>query len=488
MTEVVFRPRIAAWVSGAVVMTLVSYAILLVVGRDFLPDYPFGIAALIGGANLGWNLIVHGRKHALRADAAGITDVDRGVTLAWPEIAAIRLEVIQVRAPGPAGKAGPYTARIATLEGAGGVIRFGDLGPGRPGRIADVVNLPSAALLLAVITARTGATALYPADWTAAAAASAPAPAPGFDARQAGGVGVLAVKAGPKLLAIVGKLAKLVKLGSVALAVGTYALIWSWQFGVALVGMVLVHECGHAYAMWRSGVPVKGIYIIPFFGGAAVSRGIARTRARTAYIAINGPIWGTALAAGCFALYALGDGAHPLLGALAAWGALINLFNLLPIFPLDGGRIVASLAHASRRGLPVVAASLALGAGVAYVANLQLLMLVTLLGLLEFAGRAGGAILAPVLALAARDVSVDDHEHFARHVAFVERERDAPDKLEARRQLFARAKAEAEQTPMTARQGAAVLAGYLAVVGALVAILVLTASIAGTGNPLDLLK
>jgi Zn-dependent protease len=313
-------------------------------------------------------------------------------------------------------------------------------------------------------------------------------PSARFDARRAGGLGAIAVKAGPKLLASVGKLAKLIKLGTVAFAVGTYALIWSWQFGLSLVGMVLVHECGHAYAMWRSGVPVKGIYIIPFFGGAAVSRGVAKTRARSAYIAINGPIWGTALAGGCFALYALGDGAHPLLGALAAWGALINLFNLLPIFPLDGGRIVASLAYTSRRGVPIVAASLALGAAVAYFANFQLLMLVTLLGVMELAGRAGGAILAPVRDLAARELSVDDHEHFARHVAFVERERDAPDKRELRRAAFARNQAEAEQTPMSARQAAAVLAGYFAVAGALVAILLLTASIAGTGNPLELLK
>jgi Zn-dependent protease len=67
------------------------------------------------------------------------------------------------------------------------------------------------------------------------------------------------------------------------------------------------------------------------------------------------------LALGCLTAFAIGDGARPFLGTLAAWGAFINLFNLLPLFPLDGGRLIASLAHASRKGVPIVAASLVLG-------------------------------------------------------------------------------------------------------------------------------
>jgi membrane-associated protease RseP (regulator of RpoE activity) len=240
--------------------------------------------------------------------------------------------------------------------------------------------------------------------------------------------------------------------------------------------------------MWRSGVPVKGIYFIPFFGGAAVSKGVAKTRARAAYIAINGPIWGTLLALGCFAAFALGDGERRFLGTLAAWGAFINLFNLLPIFPLDGGRLVASLAHASRKGVPIVAASLVLGGVVAYLAQLELLVVIGIVGLLELGERLAAATYGPALALLARPLSATDHEHFAHHTAFVELERDTPARREVREQLFTRRKAEAEQTPMTLAQAVVVLAGYVALVGVLVAVLYLTADIAGSGSPLDFLR
>lgn len=480
MSEAIFRPRIAPYVGGAAMMTIVVYAVFRIIGTSNLPDYPFGLAALIGGANLAWNLVTKARKHGIRVDASGIADVFSGVTLAWSEIETIKLEILNLNLQRP------VTIRVASLVGPR-AIRFGDLGPGRPPRVDGVTNLESAALVLALVTARSEAAALYPPGWTA------PAPDPiaepqRFDLKKLGGIGAATIKAGPKLFAIVGKLLKGIKLGSVALAIGVYTLVWSWQFALALVGMVLVHECGHAFAMWRSGVPVKGIYFIPFFGGAAVSKGVAKTRARAAYIAINGPIWGTLFALGCFTAFAIGDGERPFLGTLAAWGAFINLFNLLPIFPLDGGRLIASLAHASRKGVPVVAASLVLGGAVAYFAHLELLVLVGILGLFELGNRLAAATYGPALALLARPLSAADHEHFAHHTAFVEPERDTPARREIREQLFTHRKAEAEQTPMTFAQAVVVLAGYVALVAALVAVLYLTADIAGAGSPLDFLR
>lgn len=480
MTEVTFRPRIAPYVIGAAFMTMVVYGVFLVIGTSQMTDHPFGLAALVGCGNLAWNLVTKVRKHGIRVDAGGITDVFSQVTLPWSEIATIKLEILQLNLQRPA------TIRVASLVGPR-TIRFGDLGPGRPPRVNNIANLESAALLLALVTARSDAAALYPPGWTA------PAPDPiaepqRFDLKRLGGIGAATIKTGPKLFAVVGKLLKGIKLGSVVLAIGAYTLVWSWQFALALVGMILVHECGHAFAMWRSGVPVKGIYFIPFFGGAAVSKGIAKTRARAAYIAINGPIWGTLLALGCFTAFAIGDGERPFLGTLAAWGAFINLFNLLPIFPLDGGRLVASLAHASRRGVPIVAASLVLGGAVAYFAQLELLVLIGIVGLLELGDRLAAATYGPALALLARPLSAADHDHFAHHTAFVESERDTPARREVREQLFTRRKAEAEQTPMTFGQAVVVLAGYVALVGALVAVLYLTADIAGSGSPLDFLR
>lgn len=487
MTSVVFRPRIGGWVIHAVLVTIACYVGLRLVLRDTsVPDYPLGYAALVGGGVLLWNLLVHHRKLGLEVDALGVVDVAAGVRMRWDAVTRIRLDVERITVP----KA-TILARVATLEAGDVSIRFADLGPGRPTRAGAILNLETAALVLAIATARTRASALFPDGWTSppeGAAPPPPLPAARLRASNLAGVGALVFKVGPKLAALVAKGLKSIKLGSVAVTLAAYSLIWSWQFAVGLVGMILVHECGHAFAMWRSGVPVKGIYFIPFFGGAAVSQGIARTRGKAAYIAINGPIWGTVLALGCFAAFAAGDGQRPFLGTLAAWGALINLFNLLPIFPLDGGRIFASLAHGAKRGIPVVAAMLVLGAAVAYLAQLELLLIVGMLGVVELTGRLGATTYGPALALVGAPLGADEHEHFARHVAFVEPGRDGPAQLEQRRQLYLHRKAEAEQTPMSPRQSGIVLVGYAAVIGVLVAILFLTANIAGSGNPLDLLR
>lgn len=483
MREVVFRPRIMSLVWNAALMTMVAYVALRVLGRNTPVPYPFGIAAVIGGGSFLWNLLRHARKHGIRADENGLVDIHSGVALRWSEITAIKLDVEKLQSP-----KGAFHVRVATVVAGERTIRFAALAMGWQARVGTIVNIETAGMLLALVTARTQATALYPPTWIEAAPEPelAPSQARKLDAARAGGLGALAWQLAPKVGSIAVKLLKSIKLGTVAIAVGAYALIWSWQFAIALVGMVLVHECGHAFAMWRSGVPVKGIYFIPFFGGAAVSQGIAKTRAKSAYIAINGPVWGTLLALACLAIFAITGEQHAF--SLAAWGALLNLFNLLPIFPLDGGRIIASLAHASPRGVPIVASSLALGAIVAYFTGLQLLLIVGFLGLFEFGGRLVAATYAPALALLGRPLTAEEHEVFARHVAYVELNRDAPAQRDARMALFAHRKAEAEQTPMTFRQGAFALAGYLVLVGVLLSILFITAHVGGPGSPLQFLR
>lgn len=166
------------------------------------------------------------------------------------------------------------------------------------------------------------------------------------------GLFVLLAKIGPKFLAIFTKLLKSVKVTKVGLAgasAATYAHLFTWEFALLIMVMLFVHESGHVWAMKRCGVKTKGFYFIPFFGGAAVAESAFPSRAAEVHIAIMGPIFGLAFSALIGVLYYFTG--NPIFAAGASWGALINLFNLLPINPLDGGRIWKSVAFSVHSGL-----------------------------------------------------------------------------------------------------------------------------------------
>jgi Zn-dependent protease len=116
-----------------------------------------------------------------------------------------------------------------------------------------------------------------------------------------------------------------------------------------LVFLILLHELGHVIGMRWAGIPVKGIYFVPFFGGVAIGEGAAKSEAARGLVALMGPgasIVTTAL----FAMLARQDGSG-VMRQLVLMSALLNGFNLLPILPLDGGHIVQSLL--SRAGSEV---------------------------------------------------------------------------------------------------------------------------------------
>jgi Zn-dependent protease len=97
--------------------------------------------------------------------------------------------------------------------------------------------------------------------------------------------------------------------------------------------------------MRRFGIPTKGMYLIPFVGGIAVGEQ-ARTHWEDVYIAMMGPVYGLAMTIACYVLY-LATSSH-LVGLVASVSALVNVFNLLPIHPLDGGRVVKALVFSGR--------------------------------------------------------------------------------------------------------------------------------------------
>jgi Zn-dependent protease len=147
-------------------------------------------------------------------------------------------------------------------------------------------------------------------------------------------LGALLVKFSPFLLK--GKF-----LFSIFISAAFYVWYGGWWFGIGLVLLLFVHEMGHVIEAKRQGLPVSAPLFIPFMGALITMRQMPHNAWNEAKVAVAGPLVGSA---GAAVLYLAGiayDSNH--LKALAFLGFLINLFNLLPVPPLDGGRIVGAL-------------------------------------------------------------------------------------------------------------------------------------------------
>lgn len=192
----------------------------------------------------------------------------------------------------------------------------------------------------------------------------------------------LAIKLGPKLASVLFKS----KVFWAAASLAAYSTVFSWKFALILMGSVFFHELGHVRAMKVFGIQVKGIYFLPFMGGAAVGTGRVTHRKADAYIALWGPLWGFALALATLDVYFVTGSEY--VATVAAWMAAINLFNLLPVWPLDGGRFITSIARSvgTRAGLAaLVGGYLALGVG-AIVLKLSLFVFLLIAGGFELWG------------------------------------------------------------------------------------------------------
>jgi Zn-dependent protease len=148
---------------------------------------------------------------------------------------------------------------------------------------------------------------------------------------------------------------------SMLVSVGFYALIYPWQFAAGLVGMIFVHEMGHYAVARQQGVKAGLPVFIPFVGAFIGLKQQPHDARQEAIIAIAGPLVGSVAA---FATLLLGQAqggtrfGH-LLIALAQVGFIINLFNLIPVSPLDGGRVLSLLSkYFSLGGLLILVALL----------------------------------------------------------------------------------------------------------------------------------
>jgi Zn-dependent protease len=140
-------------------------------------------------------------------------------------------------------------------------------------------------------------------------------------------------------------LAFLLKFGLVgfsALAsVFVYSLLFGWQFAIGLVILLFIHEMGHAVVMKFKGVPMGGMIFVPLLGAAVTMRQMPQNAKDEAEIGIAGPIAGAIAAGVCF--FFAKQFPDTLWAPLAYFGFFLNLFNLVPIVPFDGGRVVAAI-------------------------------------------------------------------------------------------------------------------------------------------------
>lgn len=173
-----------------------------------------------------------------------------------------------------------------------------------------------------------------------------------------------------------GKIAKMAwMLGSMLLFVWTFAVSQGWPFALGLGLLLFLHEMGHALAAAMVGMEVSLPIFIPFMGAFISMRRNPKNAVEEAVVGAGGPVLGTLATLACLVLYQLRG--NPLYLGLAYIGAFMHLFNLIPVAPLDGGRMVAPLS----RWVWYPTLPLALFAGL-YFGNF-LLLLVVWFGLAE---------------------------------------------------------------------------------------------------------
>jgi Zn-dependent protease len=164
----------------------------------------------------------------------------------------------------------------------------------------------------------------------------------------AGAVGLLALLSKLKGLLL---LLKFGKFGATAItmvvSVAAYAAFFGLSFAVGFVLLLLVHEMGHWVVLRQKGVAAGAPVFIPFLGALIGMRGRPRNVKDEAEIGIGGPIAGTAasLLTGIVAAMLPAGHTQSLLYALGYTGLLLNLFNLIPVSPLDGGRVTAAISR-----------------------------------------------------------------------------------------------------------------------------------------------
>jgi Zn-dependent protease len=129
--------------------------------------------------------------------------------------------------------------------------------------------------------------------------------------------------------------------GSMLVSLAAWTLLYPWQVALGFVLLIFVHEMGHVLEARRQGLPVSAPLFVPFLGAFITMKEMPHNVWREAQVALAGPIIGSL---GALAVWLAAEALDSeVLMVIAYIGFFINLFNLLPIVPLDGGRAAAAI-------------------------------------------------------------------------------------------------------------------------------------------------
>src|SRR5436309_12539899 len=133
---------------------------------------------------------------------------------------------------------------------------------------------------------------------------------------------------------------------SMLLSAGVYWTIWGWKFAFGIVLSIYIHEMGHVQTLQRYGIKATAPMFIPGIGAMIRLKQYPAEPREDARVGLAGPLWGLGAALAAYAVYrATGIGVW---GAIAHFGAWVNLFNLVPVWQLDGARGFRSLTRQQR--------------------------------------------------------------------------------------------------------------------------------------------
>lgn len=133
---------------------------------------------------------------------------------------------------------------------------------------------------------------------------------------------------------------------SMFVSLGVYWQAFGWKWAVGVVASIYVHEMGHVAMLRHYGIPATAPMFIPGVGAVIRSRFYPQDVVAQARVGLAGPIWGLGAALTCYIIYQLtGQAAW---GAIAEIGAGLNLFNLAPVWQLDGAHAFKALTREHR--------------------------------------------------------------------------------------------------------------------------------------------